>query len=271
MNALKTASLEVNSDAWLDALIALSSDALIALVPFFVAITAAAFAYDQWRRSERQKVRLNLYREISALLADAGSKSSRYAAFLRVIQSNLERKYPWFAGDSDFHHFQKLQQECHESIIDLLLHIERWEVVDRRWKIFRFALIVANDDLAKAEQSYFYEAMQTFPIPIIGRNAAEISSAEIVGQLKKGIDLSLEAEANLDAWLSDISIGLQNCLVGSLFGNRLPDRSPPDPNSIVLSLGSHEETLKRLESETNFGRYAEDLISRTEEEFRKRT
>lgn len=244
-------------------------EVLSPLAALFAVVVAALFGLRQWKLGERQKLRLELYRELSVKVSAAQSAEIKLASELRITMNELQAAVqqwdhapPGWSPRLQVSGLIELYNASSNSITEMVLAVEQWEAVNPRWKVYRHALIIGSDERQSIYPDLLRSAMAVLPAPAELQDSLPPWEPPAVGMVEKFIEQAeaiTEVGEQLNGWLQDMSIGFQNELVASLFDNRLQLRAPPDPSEIVLDLAQADKVLARLKTQTKGGRRLNEL------------
>ena len=221
------------------------------------------------KESLREKLRLEIHREFLPLLDEAGDKSSSARIYAFTIPVNFRNYLDQFHKGFNPRpikdrspEFSKRHFESINSIIKLVRLIEKHDVVSKDLEIFKYALHVANHDLTK-----FFHPLHSYLVHLLPMDVNEPNSnVQVINvvhptesdlqQLDVLVGAYINAQEDLDGFLYDLNVELQNIFLGKLFGNKVPRRQPIDPRVKVVS--TEPEEMKKLrhyfEKETDWGR-----------------
>jgi hypothetical protein len=145
------------------------------------------------------------------------------------------------------------------AVVAIIELTERWQIIDRRIEIFRTALGVASYNIDAAWHPYFDVALRRMPRDFPGQVQQgtpltwEPPDDQGMQELERvGNDL-IDALADLESYIYDLRIEMQNLLVGELFDQTLPPRQPVDPR-ITIVLDRHKELAAYFNKDTAWGR-----------------
>ncbi len=258
--------------------IATSGISLEGQISIVAIIVGVLLIWWQVRENARAKLRLDVYREIESAITrltsaevKAFSFANSTASTLEMLQDpNLSTLLPSFqklrATD-----FADLQFNLSDTVSDLSVVLENYEIVCPGLRAFRTALSVALRDATEAQRPLFqrYIMIMSNDIPEEHHQALAINvlhqapvSAESLDQIKALTSTYTEAVMNISSICFDLKVETQNHFLGGLFsfggyfGYRVPRRKPIDPTSKVITLEPDKvtELMTYFENETLWGR-----------------
>ena len=259
---------------------------LISIIGIFVGAVMLLFqSYLQHRSNvklQREVIKDDLKRkfhdEIEKKLTSASNDASRLSSLLRniywiecsSIRLCLQEKLETNGFKTTVDDFMKLYNNTTESAIKLIFVIEKYEIISPEIKIFQTAINVALYDMNEYHMKILREIMRFLPSNFVDNNGnKKIISKPFPSdeQMKDYIKTYENFETgllNLENWLYDFRVEIQNILLGSLFKNKIAPRKPIDKKWIVIT--SDKKSLKKLssyfENETIFGKNKKKVENR---------
>lgn len=224
---------------------------------------------NQQKENHREQFRIQIYQEFSRLLGIASEKisHSKMYAFLipthvHIYHDQISKGFnpsplPDRVMELNRRHYDSLQ-----AAADLMILIERYQIVEPRLDIFRTALGVAHHDMLKAFGPLFDLLLTLLPSEIPLPNGAHKTvnivnpSDEQIDALEKLVDAYTTESDNMICYLYDLNVELQNTLLVNLFPNKAPRRVPLDPKFKVVSTepDEMEKLRKYFDQETDWGK-----------------
>lgn len=230
-------------------------------------------AIESTRENERLELKLDVYREVVSLCSSSSTAEIDLLNYVRLFDHAVKQaraqeqngKAVWIP-DSNVPRLLELKKAFDEGIVELALATERWEVIDPRTYIFRKAFHIGSGRVLSAFSSYFEVALKTMPEePSMQLGAVEWRPPD--DQMSESLEAAgsnlIEALMDVSGYTSDFQLAMQNLLLGDLFENQLPARTPLDPEVTVITLDNHEELARYFDNETAEGRKlkgAEDKV-----------
>ncbi len=213
----------------------------------------------------REDIKRKFHAEIEEAISKASAASSKMTTTLLdvywiqypSIKKSLEDGFPlgFRTKIEDVMNCRKINSN---AAIDVILMIEKYEIINPKINIFKTAINVALDGMWE-----HYEKLQSELITFLPSTASEekkifhpLPSLEKMHDFKKTIDLFLEANSHLSNWLGDFRIEVQNLLLGDLFKNKVPYRNPIDKKWMVVTTekGNVKKLNDYFENETAWGK-----------------
>lgn len=227
-------------------------------------------------RNIKEDIKRKFHAEIEEALSKASSASSKMTTTLLdiywiqypSIKRSLENGFP-LGFRTKMEDVMKSHSNNTSAAIEVILVIEKYEILHPEINIFKTAINVAVDGMWEHYQNLQNELMTFLPSVAIEEKKISIPfpSVEKMNNFKKTLDLFLEANTHLSNWLGDFRIEIQNLLLGELFKHRVPYRNPIDKKWLVVT--TEKRNVKKLneyfENKTAWGKRkkeAENLARR---------
>jgi hypothetical protein len=224
-------------------------------------------AIEQNKRNEAMKLRLKVYEEFSQPAEAMMRAESEFSSYVRNFVTELEIGGVVAAANHNpstprARVFTMLDRRegLVKSVVNLMIAIERWEIIDTKLDLFRMGLSVGLHDLHKAAAKHSDLAFRYMPAP---RNEADRDGATFpwklpsdaeVAEIKAATNGLTDASSVLNNYGADFLIAIQNMLVGELFATTRKPRAPLDPKYFALRLDRYAALKKHFEFETDWGR-----------------
>jgi hypothetical protein len=212
-----------------------------------------ALQEDQHRRTAslqeahlRHQLQLDIFREISAQVRTTAASLSASVSTVRsiVLQLDLEAR-GWNRVRITTDDLLDSREAASRALIDLILVLERYEIVFYRLRSARVALDETHRRMLEAS-SAFHSGLGLLAPHRDGPNPHPFRATnEAVEDLKPLADAFTDACGELQSYCLDLQIEAQNVLLGELFGRHVPPRRPGDPSVKVLELDPDEPWLER--------------------------
>jgi hypothetical protein len=230
--------------------------AIVALVGWGV---AGAVAVYQVTKQARSALKVDLYKEVLSAVANQGEAERELSTKLRILNSlfGVWLSPEQFGGlrpapNTTWAELNELVYKCQGQGADLMILIERWQIVDPRLDLFRMAFGVALRDIREAWQPVSELASAVVP-PIAGAAPPELPPKETLQRLKASNEGVINAASKLSAWVADFQLEVQAVLLSDLFPNRLSHRQPIDPEYFVIRLDRFDALKDYFENKTPWG------------------
>lgn len=230
---------------------------------------AAAVAVYQILKQARMGLKVELYREILAAVDKQGDGERELSIKLRVLNSLIgvwltPDQFPGIrpSPNTTWAELNELVHKCQNDGADLMIFIEKWQIVDPRLDIFRSAFGVALRDI---RQSWTTLA-QLVGAVIAAAPGAPIPAGppkDALEEARKASDQLINAASKLSAWAADFQLEVQALLLSDLFPNRLAHRQPLDPEYFVVRLDQATALKDYFENQTQWGLEMKEINRRT--------
>ena len=237
---------------------ALSS--LVGFIGVILALVANAWlARLESQRSEALKLKLQIYEGILKTCESASNAIVELTGYVRSLVQGLAFDLAHQAVGVSVHppaggydKLSELRTSVSSAAIAVVTTVEQWSIVDIRMTVFQTAINVALYDFGNAFQEYVPRAAPYMQAPG-GTDRWRTPTEAAVADVKRVSERVTDTSETLLGYVHDFQIEMQNLLVGDLFGNRVPPRSPLDPRHRVITLDRHEELQRYFETETAWG------------------
>jgi hypothetical protein len=217
-------------------------------------------------------LKVDLYREIISAVEKQSDAERELSTKLRVLNSlmavwQMPEQFPGAqlpTPNTSWAELNELFFKCQHQAADLMILIEKWQIVDPRLDIFRMAFGVGLRDLREAWTplshlvSAVVAAMPGLPPPQLPRKDA-------LEKVKAASDGVLNAASKVSAWVADFQLEVQGVLLSDLFPNELQHREPLDPELFVVRLDHADKLKDYFENNTPWGMEHKIIQQRTRE------
>ncbi len=265
------------SDAIIGALATVVAGTVGALVVVWQIGEQAKQALRQNRDNEAVKLKLRVYEEVAGICRRAvhaeielGSYARAFEMSVGLIETWQGRGLPWQVPRQRVPELQRLNREFDSALLDAISATERWQVIDPRIDLFRFALNAAMHDAREAYMAYHRFAVRAMPMEIPDEQSQGRLFPWRLPNVREANDLThtlSEALGTCGAYLGDMQTEMQNLLIGELFGHRIAAREPVDPRLVAVRLDRYDELKRHFETETAWGRRAQEVMSEVRSQF----
>lgn len=204
--------------------------------------------------SERLKLNLRIYDDISAVVQAISSASVKLVVTTHSIESQLnlagsqgppEARYPVIAG---------MVSDLNYAIADALDVVQRWLIIDPRIDVFHDAFNVAGEALRDAFFSHLAQPLiHALPMDVPGAPPWTAPSPQLRAAVDQGLTLTRAAANEAAMYAGDFQTAMQNLLLAELGSGRVPTREPIDPRFAAVSLEKREEMRRYFSEATLFG------------------
>lgn len=243
-----------------------------ALVVLWQLRRQAANTIDANRNNEAIKLKKDIYEELVEICrdgTDAGSKLYHYVqrfagdvGLLRNVYTDEEKLPTELVPKQRYIVVRGLENALAEEVARLIRAVQRWEIVNPKLDLFKYALNNGMFDIQAATKQYHLQTMAILPFaddhPL--KMAFKLPNEAGIATLFEQSDSVIHAVARLQQWIADMQVELQNELLGELFNNKVEPRDDPDLSDEelatfkVLRLDRRDELVSYFENETEWGR-----------------
>jgi len=262
--------------AFIGALAAIAVGTLGAVVVVWQIGEQARLALAQNRENEATKLKLQVYGEISQICRRASDTQISLSSYVRNFASNVNliqqwqlKGIPWTVPRERFPALQELDRQFEDAAIEIVFATERWQIIDPRIDLFRYAMNSALHDAREAFHAYVPFAVQAMPMEMPAEATGQprlfpwrVPDAARLNALTETLISALDT---CGTYANDMHVEMQNLLLGGLFGNRVPPREPLDPKFKALRLDRYAELKHYFETQTEWGKTAERVMSEVRE------
>jgi len=235
-----------------------------------VGVTAAATVF-QITKQARTGLKVELYREILAAIDKQGDAERELSTKLRVLNSLIgvwlrPNQFPGVRPlpNTTWAELNDLFYKCQSDGADLMIFIEKWQIVDPRLDIFRMAFGVAIRDVRET-WTPISRLVGAVVAPVAGAPLPPDPSKETLKSLQTASDALIDAASKLSAWAIDFQLEVQALLLSDLFPNSLTHRVPLDPEYFVVSLNRADALKDYFENRTPWGLEMQAINERTKQ------
>jgi len=237
---------------------------LAILVPAFVVLAVADRQFRRisrlQREGTREKLKLEIYAEYKQAILRASDSIADVATFCRLTVPSLALNVDLYAEDmapiplseseSDF---RKAHYAAIESLVELTIVVEQYEIVDPNLAVFRMAFSHASYCMVKAFSPLQAELFKYLPydVPLEKREehglettTHAVPSRDDLIRVENVAGVYEEAIVDAGCYVYDLAIEAQNIFLGGLFDHRLEGRKPTNPKYVVIT--SDPKDLIRL-------------------------
>lgn len=245
------------------------------------AVIAASIVMWQIGHGERLKLKLKLYEDFSALVDRTSTAATKLTSptLSLMVQSREWAKAPEslavIAPSQRARAFLELYSAVGERVVELIIAIERYEIIDTRLSVFRYALSAALHDLSEAWPAFADASWPLLPAdefdgdhPFAVQNwrRPPVPASQ---KLAAASQVVFECVNTLSSYLVDLQRELQNLLLTDLFKSRIAPREPLNPDVVVITLKDHESLKRHFDTTTAWGLRNQTAIDAAKEQFAK--
>ena len=236
----------------------------------------AKAAIRQNAHNEGLKLKLSLYERIIRTCNVASRAEVKLSSFVHGFSSSIETykiiqrtKAVPSVPKVRFAQFIEFSAAMYSGAIQMISIIERWQILDPRMVVFQTAINVALHDTREAEAAYVRDCASLMPSEMASQPGTLFPwsppNSEQEELLRIRTEDLLDALMKLGNVIYDFTVEMQNSLLGDLFQNRIPARTPVDPRFIVVTLDNHAHLASYFEKETAWGKVKSDTEKRVRE------
>lgn len=231
-------------------------------------VTAVAAIY-AINRQTRMALKLELYREALQAIDKQSDSERELSTKLRVLNSliNVWEEPEKFGGlrpapNTSWSELHELFYRCQGEGADLMIIIERWQIIDPRLHVFRLAFGSAVHDLREA-WAPLSRILSTVVPPVVGGEVPQPVGKLVLGDVKVASTQVIDAASKLSAWVADFQLEMQALALSDLFKNPVVHREPLDPDYFVVRLDQAKALTDYFEKHTGWGREIAAINART--------
>jgi hypothetical protein len=243
---------------------------------------------EQQKKETKAQLRLEAYREFQRIYAEF-NVSQKPAVEIRLILAALQTQLHGIANNIPVipiqyreQIFRNLLNQLSNNAIELVFFLERHAPLLPGFEVFKLAFGAALDEI---RQNYIiFQSVLFRWLPIDNPNYSPQSTVppflycptittEAVSEFQENMEPILKSLGRLECWASDLSIELQNHLLGDYADQNVAHRIPIDLDYFVVtsSQEQREELTRYFHEETEYGRKASaaEAWARNEQLLRK--
>lgn len=257
-------------------------------IQIFVAILAAAasvgtilwqirkqrdLALKQQTETTKAELRLDAYREFQKLYAEFNA-SQRVAVQLRLMFSAFQQNSRGMQGNIPVAPIQYREpifratlNRLTDNAVQLIFFLERHAPLLPGFEIFKLAFGAALNDVKNDYAKLQPVMLRWLPIdnPNYGSQPnvpqfvrCPTITTDAVSEFGSAMEPMLKSIALLECWASDLSIDLQNHLLGKYADQQVAHREPIDPDFFVVTSDTkqRDSLTKHFMEQTEYGRNA---------------
>lgn len=217
------------------------------------------------RHLEALKLRKEIYEEFVAKCQKASEISTTFFTYVAKFEGDAKNARLTFDRGMEPEittrrqvRAQELSAELQGAILEIILAINRWTIVDPRLEVFRFAFSRARYEIRTETFNYLKSVLQIMPIDdkFVERFGWSPPNNEDLATVNEATFELANAGMFLNAYIEDFQIEMQNTLLKEMFGDRAltKRRNPQNIQYRVVTLEDHEAVTKFLVGETEWGR-----------------
>lgn len=224
---------------------------------------------EQQKQITKSHLRLEAYREFQKIYAPF-LETSLIEIEIRLIFIAFQKQLddgqlglpvtPIQYREPDFR--EKLENHLNNAI-ELTFYIERHAPLLPNFDVFKRAFSVAHHEIQKDRRALQYTMLRWLPMehknfkidPIAPQfvNNPQITS-DAVKEFETVMEPILDSLGLLKLWAMDLTVELQNHLLGDYADCKVSHRKPLDNKFFVVSINRYDELMKYFNEETEHGR-----------------
>ena len=228
----------------------------------------ARSAINLQQEASRQSLKVDVYRSFDIILTAASTSSNNAGSDAQMLSFNLRNALNLSRNGILPYSVKHPAELCsdnnsklNESVSQVLILLERFQIINSRLDLFNFAISSASHDIREAFIAMWTEILRFVPTKAYFDKAAaagfnlQIPNDEDLRQLDHFIASYNDAVHTYGCYIHDLNIALQNELLGSLFNNVVPARQPLSNKyrTITLDPASYEDIKNTSGSKTESG------------------
>ncbi len=259
------------SDGWIGPLAAIVVETLGALVVVWQFGAQARKAIEQNRINEGLKLKLRVYEEILQGCSAAIDAETSLSNLVLMFQTDVEAAHQFPPPNGVYRTpaarmpaYLEADRRFSDATIDVVLLTERWQIIDPRIDLFRFALLSAMHGHREASAAYFPFAMDAMPLELPGPPGQppqlRVWTPPDLHRTQALSTALFDAVKTCESYVADMQVEMQNLLVGGLFESRIAPREPLDPKYVALRLDRYEQLKAHFENDTPWGQSNKRII-----------
>lgn len=276
---LETVIVEAGSSwSWVDSVIS----AVAVLFAVWIVVWQVGKQFENGQRLQRQNAReklwLDIYREICSLITEAYSAQIDAHLYASAVTSEIGLwRSADFVGIPNTYHdrramkFMNLNTELSEKVSKLTRVLEQYEIIQPNLSLFRIAFNATLHDIRNSSNTLFSLYLRMLPTDIPENMRGQIGQDVVVPEMPTEAQASELARLSevyeghvhdLGGFIFDFQVEAQNNLLGDLFGNRVSRRRPADPDVVVVSTETPEEVevlRMHFNENTDWGRHQSEI------------
>lgn len=225
----------------------------------------------QQRETTKAQLRLDAYRELQKLYA-ALNASQHVSVDIRLMFTAFQQQVEWTRQNIPITPIQYREpvfrvalNRLTNNTIKLIFFLERHAPLLPGFEIFKLALGAACDEVNAGYHELQSVLLRWLPMenPSYGvqTNAPQFVrcptiTTEAVGEFQVAMEPILKSIGLLECWVSDLSIDIQNHLLGDYADQHVMHRVPIDPDFFVVTVDPKKRELltKHFMEKTAYGR-----------------
>lgn len=252
---------------------------LITILGIFASTSMLVYQLSRQHKNElriqkenyREQLRLKIYQDFSRVIEAVQKKTIDAAMYVSSISTDVNTYVNQV--NSDFNptplrsraiEFNNKHIQASHSIVKLIRLFEKYEIVSPELDIFKLAVNVATYDMVKDLPRLYSFLVQMLPMDGVDNSGnvqlanVRTPTAEQIAKLDTLVGAYKSAARDLDCYLFDLNVELQNIFLRRLFDNKVKRRKPIDPKMLVITTESEDvKTLRKyFEEETAWGKNA---------------
>jgi hypothetical protein len=242
-----------------------------AVALFGIGVTAAVAVF-QITKQARMGLKVELYREALSAIDSQGDTERELSTKLRVLKSLISvwQKPEQFGGirpnsTTSWSEFHDLSYKAQGEAAELMILIEKWQIVEPKLDLFRLAFGSASHDLRQAWMR-LEQPLGAIVATVPGGPIPQQPPKEALDVATEAIDSVLNAASTLSSWVADFQLEMQSLLLSDLFKNDLKHREPLDPQFFVVRLDRYDSQKDHFLNRTAWGREMQAVNARTKAE-----
>lgn len=193
------------------------------------------------REGKREELKLKIYEGLMAKATaylDASREARTYATFVASDSAlNLANKavnMPPYVTPRRVPEFVRLHGAAGMAASVLMLEIEKWEIAVERIEVFRYVIANTNRKTSDMLHELLQAMLPILPVDIDGNVRVQNYGEEQMERLAEVVGRYEELSWDLNSYVFDLTVEIQNALLSSLFDRRVMRREPPDPATNIV-------------------------------------
>lgn len=200
------------------------------------------------KENYREQLRLKIYQEFYTCLESANDKTCDASMYAFLIASNFEGYLHQITSSINpppvkarGNEFSDLHFTANNSIISLIMLIEKHVIVSPELEVFKLAFNSASYNISEAFRPLYSFLLGILPMDAVNASGIPVAMNVIsptpsqMSELDGLIKPYKEAHDELASYLYDLNIELQKIFLSRLFTSKVEIRQPIDPSFKVIT------------------------------------
>lgn len=195
------------------------------------------------REEKREELKLKIYEDLmgkATAYLEASREARTYATFVAsdsaLNLANMAQDMPPYVTQRRVPEFVRLHGVAGMSAAALISAIEKWEIAIERIEVFRYVVVNINRKTSDMLLELLQAMLPVLPADVHGNVMVQNYGQEQMERLTEVVTRYEELSWDLNSYVFDFTVEVQNALLSSLFNRKVMRREPPDPaKNIVIT------------------------------------